>query len=117
MNLDAEMRGKTGYDLVSAWALSNLIRERADSLKLPDALTKSDRELPILFDRCFESLDPQVREAALSIQKQFTRNLYILLLTLKRGDEVNRQARANWDESYWNHWREVQHIWLGGGLV
>ncbi len=115
--IDPQVKGKTGYDLVSAHALSALIRENADLLKLPSAQTKSDRELPILLDGCFDSDDPQVRDTAQTVKKQFARNLYYLLLTLKRGDEINRQARTDWDESYWNHWRDVQHIWLGGGLV
>jgi len=115
--IEPEIKGKTGYDLVSARALSMLIREHADALKLPDAHTKNDRELPILFDGCFESDDPHARDVAQRIEKRFAKNLAAMLLTLKRGDEVNRQARTDWDDSYWNHWRDIQKIWFGGGLV
>jgi hypothetical protein len=115
--LGPAVKGKAGYELVSARALSTMILEHADSLKLPDTQTKNDRELPILLDACFDSDDPQVRDTAQSIKTQFARNLYYLLLTLQRGDEISRQARTDWDDSYWDHWRDIQHIWLGGGLV
>lgn len=115
--IDPVVKGKTGYDLVSVRALSALIREHADLLNLPNVQTKNDRELPILFDGCFESSDSHIREAAQKIEKQFAHNLHHVLLTLKRGDRINRQAGTDWDDSYWDHWRDIQRIWLGGGLM
>jgi len=45
------------------------------------------------------------------------RNMGYLLLVLKRGDEINRAARDEWDDSDWRHWSEIEQVWLGGGLV
>ena len=45
------------------------------------------------------------------------RRIGYLLLTLKRGGEANRQARPEWNDTYWQHWAGITHVWLGGGLV
>jgi hypothetical protein len=45
------------------------------------------------------------------------RNLAAILLTLHRGDRVNRDARPDWSDEAWARWRDIRHIWLGGGIV
>lgn len=40
-----------------------------------------------------------------------------LILTLKRGDAINREARPDWDGTYWDYWAGIDAIWLGGGVV
>jgi hypothetical protein len=40
-----------------------------------------------------------------------------VLLTLRRGDAINRAARSEWDDSYWHHWGRIEQVRLGGGLV
>ena len=39
------------------------------------------------------------------------------MLTLKRGDAVNRAARPEWDDSYWGYWAGIRQIWVGGGVL
>lgn len=116
--LEADVKGKTGYDLLSAHYLSDLIRQHADCLALStDELAVDDRTLPVVLDRCFESGTESVRAAAREVAFIVGRNLAYLLLTLKGGDFVNRAARDDWDASYWDYWRTIQTVWLGGGLV
>jgi len=113
--VDAGVRGKTGFQLASADALTGLIRWRASELGLdPDC---DGHELRLAFDGCLGSPEARVRTTAQAIGRCIGRNLGYLLLTLKRGDAVNRAARAEWDESYWRHWGRVERVWLGGGLV
>ena len=117
--VDAGVKGKTGYELVSAATLARLIRPYCSVFQLNPTL--SDRDLNRAFDRCLSGDDggsnPSVRKVAAAIAQRIGRNLGYLLLTLKRGDWVNREARSEWDASYWDHWAGINNIRLGGGLV
>jgi hypothetical protein len=115
--LEAEVRGKRGYELVSAHALCQLIRPHAAELGLPADALDDERLLPVLFDRCFESDDAPVRALAESIRDRYARNLACLLLTLKRGDPANRAVRPEVHASYWDYWAQIQTVWLAGGLL
>ncbi len=116
--LDAEARGKTGFDLLSTPALAQMIREQADALRLaPADIAREDRDMPPLLDACLASQDATIRAAAAYIGRRFGRNLGWLLLALKRGDAVNREARPDWDDSYWSYWAKVTAVQLGGGLL
>ena len=119
LRLDAGVRGRSGYQLVSAWVLSRLIRQYTGLLHLDPAL--NDHELRQAFDHCLTGkgarFRPGVMTAAETIAQRLGRNLGYLLLTLRQGDQVNRAARPEWDESYWEHWAKVDMVWLAGGLV
>lgn len=113
---EAEVQGKTAYELLSTEALTAEIVRQADGLAL--AVERSERaELPRAFDRCFEADDPAVRAAAEAVAGCSGRHLGYLIVTLKRGDPANRQARADWDDSYWDYWARIRQIRLGGGLA
>ncbi len=113
--IDPEARGKTGSQLVSALILARLVREYANDLQLDPHL--DDHSLRLALDQCFASPNATIRAAAEAIGRQVGRNLGYILLALNRGDAVNRAARREWDDSYWNHWHGVRQVWLGGGLV
>ncbi len=113
--VDADVKGKTGFELVSAAVLTRLIRQHAAGLQLDPTLR--DDALRLALDPCFVSPDATVRAAAEAIGRRIGRNLGYILLTLKRGDAVNQAARAEWDDSYWRHWGTIKRVWLGGGLV
>jgi hypothetical protein len=40
-----------------------------------------------------------------------------VLLALRRGDTVNRQARTDWTAADWETWAGIDQVWLGGGIV
>ena len=108
-----EMRGLSGFDLLGAASLRNLINTRAAALKLqaeaPDLL--------IAFDRCFDSAAQSVRKTAQQIAREYGRHLGLLLLTLKRADPANRLARPSWGEQHWAFWQEITTVYAGGGLL
>jgi hypothetical protein len=112
--LDPALKGKTGYDLLSTKALLNRLYSQADKLNLPMDGNVEDRELPRLFNTCFD--DPKTRHPAERIASSLGHNLGYILLTLARGDEVNRAGRADWDDSYWSYWGKIRKVILGGGL-
>ena len=118
ITLDGEVRGKTGFDLLSTPALAQMIREQAGALRLSPADTaRPDRDLPLLLDACLEADDETIRAAAAHVGQRFGRNLGWLLLALKRGDAINREARPDWDDSYWQYWAKATAVQLGGGLL
>src|SRR5689334_23376361 len=92
-----DVRGRSGYELISARALCALIRSQAHVLRLSDAeLALADRELPIRFNACFESPDDRVHKTARVIGETLGRRMGCLLAMLKCGDPINRAARADW---------------------
>jgi hypothetical protein len=115
LTIDPAVRGKTGGQLVSAAVLARLIRQHANNLQLDPNL--DDHALHLALDRCLASPDTTARTTAEVIGRRIGRNLGYILLTLNRGDAVNRAARDEWDDSYWDHWHGIRHVWLGGGLV
>ena len=113
--VDAEVKGRTGYELVSQAALAALVREQADAPHLDSSL--DDSLMPLALDGCLASGDPSVKAAAQHIVRRIGRNLGYVLLALRRGDAVNRAVRTDWDDSYWEYWAAIRRVWLGGGLV
>jgi len=119
--IDAEVRGQRADDLLSSRAITRYARAQAAALRLPapyaqDTL-ETRLELPRFVDGCLSSAQRPVRAAAQAIGRRLGRNLGHILLTLHRGDGVNRAARPDWTAGEWERWAKVKRVWLGGGLV
>ncbi len=107
---------KTAYDLLSLQALTDELVQHAQELGLSS--DPAERALlPHLFGRCFEAQEPSIRASSEAIARRFGRRLGYLIKTLKRGQPRDRQARPDWDDSYWHHWSDILQIRLGGGLA
>src|SRR3954447_18975615 len=119
VNLPTDIRQKRAGELLSADALGGIIRARAEELQLPmQHSTLDDRDLPHRFGECLIGSSPLcVRELASDIARRFASRMGYVLLTLKRGDVVNRAARPEWNDSYWSHWAKLEHVAFGGGLL
>jgi hypothetical protein len=113
---DPDVRGRTGYELLGAHALTTAIGTQAAALGLASACNDPTTVLPA-FDHCLGAPDPAIRTAALALSRHFGRSLGYLLLMLRQGDAVNRLARDDWDDTWWEYWSAVRTIWLGGGIV
>ncbi len=113
--LPEKLRGKTGYQLLSAEALAALIKPHREALRI--AADVPDSDLPRQLDQVLlRGWGDQVLTVT-SIASAFASRLAYLLATLKRGDAVNRAARPEWDDSYWAHWAHIKTVILGGGLA
>jgi hypothetical protein len=110
-----DVKGKTAHELVSAHVLTRLVRQQIAALQIDAEL--SDHGLHLAFDNCLASRNPSFRATADEIARTLGRNLGYVLLTLNRGDEVNRKARPEWNATHWERWSKVRRVWLGGGLV
>jgi len=113
--LDDGVRGKIAYDLLGLPALTAAIKERAAELGLEDSPDGTD--LPLLLGECLSSPNAAVRRTAEAMAARFGRYLGYLITVLVRGDAANRATRPEWDDSHWDVWSRVRHIWLGGGLA
>ncbi len=113
--LEEWIKGKNAYDLISSQALNREILQAAELLHIDPSTETS--QLPVLFDRCLTVEDATIRGTADDITQRYGHALGYVLLTLKRGDPVNRAVRTDWDESYWDYWGHIQQVWLGGGLM
>jgi hypothetical protein len=111
--LPATYRISTGYDLLSAASLQALVSDQAGELQLP----ADSPDLLHAFDGCFTVASPGVRAVARKIAESYGRRLGILVLTLKRADEINRRARPSWQEHHWTFWQGITQFYIGGGLL
>lgn len=109
------IKGSTAYDLLSSAALLALIRPHLPALGLSE-MTPPSELFPAL-EECLLEKDENVRQIANRIISEYGERLAYLLLTLRRGDAVNRAARPEWDDSVWEHWASIRHIRLAGGLA
>jgi hypothetical protein len=108
------LRGQTAYDLVSARALSALIRANAERLRL----TAVKGDLPRLIEACFAAPDPVVRDGGGGRGPH---------LRPAPGDDsacpcgaatrVNRAVRKDWKPPTGSSGDRSASVWLGGGLV
>ncbi len=115
LEMDDGVKGKNGYELVSTAALAAIIRSHAAALALDPAAP--DHVLCRALGACLDHPSPKISDTADTVTFRIGRNLGYLLLTLRRGDAVNRAVRAEWDASYWAHWSTIRRVWLSGGIV
>jgi hypothetical protein len=111
IQVDPEILGKNGYELLSASALRLLLLAAQEEL----ALEPTAPDLLRQFDRCFDYA--ATRPCAMQIARRYGRRLGYLLLMLQRGGAGNRQARPEWTDAHWEFWKGLRHVWLGGGMV
>jgi len=106
-----ELLGRSASDLLSAAAVTALVRAAAGRL----ALDPDDPALLRAFAAAFDA--PRTRPAALAVAETVGRRLGALLLLLWRGDAANRAARPEWADAHWAFWRAVERVVVGGGLL
>ena len=119
--VDADVRGHSAYELLSLNALIRYTSARAEALGLPSDLGQdSDRArlgIPRFLNDCLRNDAGRAKETAAVIARRLGRNLGYVLLTLHRGDAVNRAARSDWTDADWERWRDIRRVWLAGGLT
>jgi hypothetical protein len=124
ITVDEVVIGEQAYNLLSAPAIVSYTLAHADALDLPFRYRTGNvnrielrRDLPRFLDSCLTSPQQVVRETAYAISRQLGRNLGFLLLTLHRGDKVNRDARSDWSPREWDQWHTIRQVYIGGGIV
>ncbi|MBK8022255.1 MAG: hypothetical protein IPK19_12695 [Chloroflexi bacterium] len=113
--LPEDVRGKIAYELVSTEAVMDLVGQYRDPLKL--ALEERSAHWTVLLGDCLISDDEDVQAEAADLARRLGHRMAFILLTLKRGDAANREARPEMDGDTWAHWASIDQVWLGGGLA
>ncbi|MCB8986778.1 MAG: hypothetical protein H6661_03395 [Ardenticatenaceae bacterium] len=96
-------------------ALAAQIRRQAGLFHLPATLP--DADLIRRLDACFTEGDQTIRTAARAVAEEYGRKLALHLLTLLRGDPVNRVVRPGWQAEHWAFWAQIRTVYTGGGLM
>ena len=113
LDLPELCKGKLAFHLLSSENLRNMVLAHNDVLQLdvnaPDLLR--------VFDGCFTAVSTPIRTTAEQIAWEYGRFLATLLLTLKRGDAINREARPDWGDIHWEFWAQIEQVYVGGGLL
>lgn len=116
-DVDDGVRGRSAFELVGTAAVYAMIRAHGAALKLPErVLGGLNTEAFVLLDRCFETDDAGVRDAARAVARRFGRNFGWVLVGLRHPAAVT-SPRPTWDEWIAAHWRTLERVWLGGGLI
>ncbi len=105
-DLPESLKGKMVYELISRKTLLHEITEA-----LPALMAHSD-PIPI-----FDELIAQQDKTALNIANTFAQRLFWLIHTLKFPHPANREARPEWDDSYWSTFAKMKQFIFGGGLM
>lgn len=113
IDVDGCVRGETSYSLLSLDSIYVYMQENISEI----GDNAENRRLISEFDTFLDSSNSRTRKAAEGIARRIGRNLGYMLLTLKRGDAVNRAARPDCSEQYWEYWAKIKNVRLGGGLV
>ncbi len=108
-------RSQTGYQLLGTPALAAQIRRQAKQLSLP--ADTPDADLIRQFDGRFTDGRTAVPPIARAIAQEYGHKIALHLLTLLRGDPINRVVRPGWRAEHWAFWAQIRTIYTGGGLM
>lgn len=110
--IEDEMEGKQMSELFGAGIIIDEMEKNADALGIN--LSEHKRmDLPKLLD---EKLDEENAEA-IRIARKYGNRLGMFLLVLKTGLPENRAVREDWTNAHWEHWANIETIYLAGGLA
>ena len=113
LDLPESCRGKLAFHLLSTETLKSKVLQQNDVL----GLDENSPDLLRAFDECFTAVSTKIRSTAEQIAMEYGRFLSYLFLTLKRGDQINRDARPDWRDVHWEFWSQIERVYVGGGLL
>ena len=116
VSMPPEYEGRSAYSLLGAGALAGHILEHRQELELTTEEIAAGALSHALQAR-LRSPEPAVATTAAHTVAEYGRRLGYLVALLKRGDAESREARPEWDESYWAHWASIERVYIGGGLA
>lgn len=111
-----DLEGKTALDTFSTHLFIEEIKKKHKELKI-DIDKIVDKTLPQQLEKCLESDDYSVKEAANGIMNLFGERLAVILLILKTGEKYSRLKRKDWSDDHWKYWSQIENVALVGGLA
>lgn len=107
--------GFTAHEVFSAHLITEEIKALAAKRGV-DISAYTDKNLPKFLDDATYSDDIMAKTVADAVVHKFGNRLGVILLTLKQGLGINRQARADWNDAHWDYWASLKTVILTGGL-
>ena len=114
IEFDGSVQRTQAMDLLSAGALAALVAQRR---QLFDIDVEEPRDAFKRFGESLPGLLAGRSTAAGDLLDIIAARLSRLIVTLQLAPQAARNARPEWDDSYWQHWRTIEKVWLGGGLM
>ncbi|MBQ8538057.1 MAG: hypothetical protein IJ433_00215 [Ruminococcus sp.] len=114
--IEDSLEGKTFRDVFSTSLVVEEIKKVAGDYHI-DISDYEDYMLPRLLDKALVSQNVKYNSMANRIASKFGDRLGLLLLTLKKGEQENRDARPDWDDRHWKYLRELDTVIFVGGLA
>ena len=110
------IEGRCFSDVFSTPLIVAEIRRLSRSYRI-DLSDIPDSRLPMILNGALVSDDIRYQQLAERVIRKFGNRLGMLFLALRMGEEENRRARPDWDESCWDYWHNVGTLILTGGLA
>lgn len=110
-----DLQGKAALDIFSTGLFIEEIKKNNQALNI-ELESIEEKMLPQYLNECLQDDDFQVKSKAEEIVKLFGERLAVILLTLKKGEKINRLKRKDWDDNHWDYWKSIRNIILVGGL-
>lgn len=110
--IEDQMEGKLMSELFGAGIIIDEIEKNAEKLGI-DLAEYKRMDLPKVLD---EKIDEGNAEA-IRIARKYGNRLGMFLLVLKTGLPENRAVREDWQDEHWEHWANIETIYLAGGLA
>jgi len=114
--IEDEIAGMTFSQIFSTPLIVAEIRRLSRHYAL-DLSDTPDSRLPQILNEGLVSDDARLRQLSERVVCRFGNRLGMLLLSLRMGEEENRLARPDWDDSCWDYWRQLDTVILTGGLA
>lgn len=102
-------------DLFRPSILIKEIRSKANILVIDETL--EDNEILLAFNDKLNSDDVNIKRFANELAVTFGNKLARVLVTLKNPSDLSKQNRKNWDNIHWDYWKNINKIFLVGGLT
>ncbi len=114
--IDDSIEGMTFRDVFSTELVVREIKELSQVYGI-DISSYEDYALPKLLDTALVSDDVKLNQMASKVAVKFGDRLGLLLLTLRLGEQENRDVRSDWDERHWQYWAQLDTVIFVGGLA
>ncbi len=102
-------------DIFRPSIMINEIKRNADLLGISDTINYDD--IFSIFNKKLNSNDKRIYTLANDIAASFGDKLARVILTLKKPSDLSIINRSNWTKTHWDYWRQINKLYLVGGLT
>ena len=102
-------------DLFRPTILINEIKKHRALLRINSSV--DDEDILSVFNDKLKSKNIEINKYSNEIANSFGDKLAKVILTLKKPSQLSIKNRDNWDKEHWKYWKNIEIIYLVGGLT